>query len=305
MKPECVVEAACWLAEGPCWDAREGALWWTDVPSRRIHRWRPDGTRGGGGHDVWATDEMVTAIAVRRDGGLITARTRDLAFFDPASGSFSPFVAPEADIPGNRSNDGRCDRQGRFWYGTMSNNLAPDGSEAPMEADRGALYRVDGDGSWQRLESGVSIANTLAWSPDERTFYFADTPRGLYAYDYDPASGTIAGRRPFALQDRPDLEGRGWPDGSAIDAEGFLWSCRWDGGCVIRFAPDGSIDRIVELPCQRVTSATFGGPDLATLYITTVRYGLDAAALAEQPLAGGIFALDPGVHGLADGMFPG
>ncbi|MGF1625751.1 MAG: SMP-30/gluconolactonase/LRE family protein [Alphaproteobacteria bacterium] len=300
MKPECVVEAGCWLAEGPCWDARAQSLYWTDVPSRRIHRWQP-----GGEHRSWAVPQMVTAIAPRTAGGLIVAETHGLAFFDPGTGAMTPFVAPEADKPLNRSNDGACDRQGRFWYGTMYNNIADDGGALEIEGSTGALYRVEPDGRWTTMVADVGISNTLAWSGDERLFYFADTFTGIYAFDWEPGIGSIANRRPFAMQDRPELAGRGHPDGSAIDAEGFLWNCRWDGGCVIRFAPDGSIDRIVDLPCSRVTSAVFGGPDLETLYITTVTYGLDEAERAAQPLAGGIFAYDPGVKGLPDGVFAG
>lgn len=300
MKPECVLEAGCWLGEGPCWDAREGGLYWTDVPSRRIHRWVP-----GGEHVQWDMANMVTAIAPRASGGLIIAETNGVAFFDPQTGQTTPFVAPEADKPFNRSNDGGCDRQGRFWLGTMFNNLAEDGSAIDIPGNTGTLYRIDPDGSSTAMVVDVGISNTLAWTADDRVFYFADTFSGIYKFDFNSEQGTIANRQPFAMQDRPEFSERGHPDGSTIDSEGFVWNCRWDGGCVIRIAPDGSIDRIVELPCSRVTSAVFGGPDLDTLYITTVTYGLDDAERADQPLAGGIFAYDPGVKGLADGVFAG
>ena len=299
-KPEPIVESACWLAEGPCWDIAGQRLLWTDVPGRKIHSWTP-----AGDHRQWSVPNMITALAPRRNGGLIVAESHGLAFFDFESGALTPFVAPEADKLRNRSNDGGCDRQGRFWYGTMSNNLADDGSEIEMEGSTGTLYRVDPDGSWRAVVPDVGISNTLAWSADDRLFYFADTLTGIYAFDFDPQAGTLAGRRPFAMQDRPELAERGHPDGSTIDAEGFLWNCRWDGGCVIRLAPDGTIDRIVDMPCSRVTSAVFGGPDLDTLYITTVTYGLTDAQRAEQPLAGAIFAYDPGVKGLPQGVFAG
>lgn len=299
-KPECVVEAGCWLAEGPCWHGAEQSLYWTDVPARRLYRWSP-----GQGLHHWDVPNMITALAPRTRGGLIVAEVHGLSFFDTGSGKLTPFVAPEANKPLNRSNDGGCDRQGRFWYGTMYNNLADDGSAIDIQGSTGSLYRVDPDGSWQTMVGDVGISNTFAWRADDRLFYFADTLTGIYAFDFDPAAGTIANRRPFAMQDRPELAKLGHPDGSTIDADGFLWNCRWDGRCVIRFAPDGSIDRIVELPCSRVTSAVFGGPDLDTLYITTVTYGLDDAQRAEQPLAGHIFAYDPGVRGLPQGVFAG
>jgi sugar lactone lactonase YvrE len=296
IRAECVLEARCSLGEGPCWSAAEGALYWTDVPAKTIHRWHP----ATGAHRTWAMPEMVTAIALRKKGGLLIASHTGLDFFDPETGERRRFAAPEAAKPKNRSNDGKCDRQGRFWYGTMQNNFAEDMSELPITGASGALYRIDADCSVREMDGPFTICNTFAWSPDDRTLYFADTPVGIYAYDFDPLGGTISNRRMFAPTD-----GNGYPDGSAIDAEGFLWNARWDGGCVIRWAPDGRIERIVRLPCDRVTSCCFGGPSLDVLYVTTVRYGLDAAQLAAQPLAGGIFAIDAGVRGLPDGLFAG
>lgn len=295
-KVECVLEAGCSLGEGPAWSASEQALYWTDVPARRIHRWSP----ASGAHRLWDMPEMVTAIALRRRGGLIVASQSGIDFFDPGTGRLDRLAAPEADRPGNRSNDGRCDRQGRFWYGTMQNNFAPDTSEVPITEVSGAIYRIDADGGSRRMDGPFTICNTFAWSPDDRTLYTADTPVGIFAYDFDPGSGSLANRRLFAAND-----GRGYPDGSTIDAEGCLWNARWDGGCLIRWTPQGRIDRVVELPCSRVTSCCFGGPALDILYVTTVRYGLDAGQLAQQPLAGGIFAVDAGVGGLQEGEFAG
>jgi L-arabinonolactonase len=297
-QPECVFEAKDWLGEGPCWHPGEQVLYWTDVPSKTVRRWSPR----TGEHNNWPMPEMVTAIAVRRSGGLIIASHTGIDFFDPHSGRRTRFVAPESGKPANRSNDGKCDRQGRFWYGTMMNNFAEDMSEMPITAHTGGLYRIDPDGSVHTFERELGIANTFAWSPDESTMYFADTLDAIYAYDFDAASGRIGGRRIFA---KVDTATYGHPDGSTIDAQGFLWNARWDGGCIIRWAPDGSIDRVVRLPCRRVTSCIFGGTGLDTLYITTVRYGLSDAELSEQPLAGAVFALDPQVKGLPDGQFTG
>jgi L-arabinonolactonase len=294
----CVVDCRCWLGEGPCWVAREGALYWTDVPSRRVHRWRP----GDGEHRTWETPDFVTALTPRRQGGLVAALRDRVAFFDPETGGFTPFVAPEADRPENRSNDGKCDRQGRFWYGTMRNNLAPDGGEIPIEGEpAGSLYRIDPDGCITRVDGPFGISNTLAWSPDDRTMYFGDTLDAIYAYGFDPASGTMRDRRVHARRDAAP----GFADGSAIDAEGCLWNCRWDGGAVVRLGPGGEALETVPLPCSRVTSACFGGPDLTTLYVTTARHGLGEAEPAGQPLAGGIFAIETGARGLPDGEFAG
>jgi sugar lactone lactonase YvrE len=297
-QPECVFEARDSLGEGPCWHPRERALYWTDVPSKKIKRWNP----ASGAHASWTLPEMVTAISVRGKGGLIIASHTGIDFFDPASGGTTRFCAPEKDKPKNRSNDGKCDHQGRFWYGTMMNNIAADTSELPITEHTGGLYRIDPDGSVQAFEQGLGVANTFAWSPDDKTMYFADTLDAIYAYDFDAAAGRVANRRTFGKLDTTQY---GHPDGSTIDAEGFLWNARWDGGCLVRWAPDGKVDRVVQMPCRRVTSCIFGGPDLDVLYITTVRYGLGAGDLAEQPLAGGIFALDAGVKGIPDGQFAG
>jgi len=297
-RAECVFDAKDWLGEGPCWHPREQALYWTDVPSKKIKRWHP----ASGARASWAMPEMVTAIAVRRQGELIVASHTGIDFFDPATGLATRFVAPEKDKPKNRSNDGKCDRRGRFWYGTMMNNFAPDMSELPITGNSGGLYRIDPDGSIHTFEQGLGIANTFAWSPDDKTMYFADTLDAIYAYDFDAASGRVGNRRTFG---RLDTKQYGHADGSTIDADGFLWNARWDGGCLVRWAPDGKVDRVVKMPCRRVTSCIFGGPDLEVLYITTVRYGLSDGDLAEQPLAGGIFALDAGVKGIPDGQFAG
>jgi L-arabinonolactonase len=284
----CVLDCGCWLGESPCWVAREQALYWTDVPSRRVHRWWP----GDGERRTCEAPDLVTALAPRRQDGLIAALRDRVAFFDPAMGGFTPFVAPEADRPENRSNDGKCDRQGRFWYGTMRDYLAPDGGEIPIEGDpAGSLYRIDPDGCITRVDGPFGISNTLAWSPDDRTMYFGDTLDAIFACAFDPASGTVRDRRVHARRDAAP----GFADGSTIDVERHLWNCRWDGGALEMVPP----------PCSRVTSACFGGPDLATLYVTTARHGLGEAELAGQPLAGGIFAVETGARGLPDGELAG
>jgi len=297
-KIECVLDSKCWLGEGPTWHAREQALYWTDVPAKKLHRWHPQ----SGAHKTWPTPEMVTSIGVRRKGGLIVASLTGIDFFDTGSGAVTRFAAPEKDKPKNRSNDGKCDRQGRFWYGTMMNNLADDGSETPITGNTGGLYRIDPDGRVTPFENALGIANTFAWTNDNRTMYFGDTFDAIYAYDFDAAAGRVSNRRVFA---KADTAKYGFGDGSTIDAEGCLWNCRWDGGCIIRWTPDGKMDQVIQMPCRRVTSCIFGGPDLDTLYVTTVTYGFSPAELAEQKNAGGIFALDVGVKGLPDGEFAG
>ena len=295
---ECVVDCKSWLGEGPLWSPAEKALYWTDVPAYTVHRWTPD-TRV---QQSWRMRKMVASMSLRTQGGLILATTEGVDTWDPDTDRHERFVVPEADLPDNRSNDGKSDRRGRFWFGTMQNNINPDGTEKPMSENSGSLWRIDGDGSCHRMDSGIGISNTLAWSPDNTVMYFGDTLVGIYAYDFDIDKGAVANRRVFAKTEDQEL---GFGDGSTIDAEGFLWNARWDGGCLLRWAPDGTIDRKVELPCSRVTSAIFGGADLDVLYVTTARYDLSEGDLAEQPLAGGIFALSPGVRGIPEVPFPG
>ena len=295
---ECVVDCKSWLGEGPVWSPAEKALYWTDVPAYTVHRWTPD----TGEQRSWRMPEMVTSMSMRSQGGLILATTGRVNRWDPDTDRLETLAVPEADLPDNRSNDGKSDRRGRFWFGTMQNNLNPDGTDKPMSENSGNLWRIDGDGSFHCMDSGIGISNTFAWSPDNTVMYFGDTLVGIYAYDFDIDEGVIANRRVFAKTDDPEL---GFGDGSTIDAEGFIWNARWDGGCLLRWAPDGTIDRKVAFPCQRVTSAIFGGEDLDVLYVTTARFELSEGDLAEQPLAGGIFALSPGVRGIPEVPFPG
>jgi len=298
MNVECVLDCRNWLGEGPMWMPSERRLYWTDVPSRQVHRWNPT----SGEQEVFATPDMVTAMAPRRSGGLIVATDKGVEFWDPATNQRTAFVAPEKGLPGNRSNDGKCDRHGRFWLGTMSNNLNADGTGRDLAGTTGNLYRIDADGTATKMDGPFGVSNTFAWSPDNRTMYFADSLKGIYAYDFDSESGAIANRRLFAATDDA---ADGVPDGSTIDADGFVWNCRWDGSGIIRWAPDGTIDRKIDLPCPRVTSAIFGGDDLDTLYVTTARFDMSEAELADYPLAGGIFAIDAGVRGIAEVPFAG
>jgi sugar lactone lactonase YvrE len=202
-------------------------------------------------------------------------------------------AVPEPDKAMNRFNDGKCDRAGRFFAGTMALDAGP---------GQGTLWRLDPDLRLAAIETGVHVSNGLGWSPDDRTFYFIDTgARTVYAYDYDLATGAATNRRPFVVV--PDAQGK--PDGLAVDEQGFVWVALWDGWSVARYAPDGRLDRLVSLPVPRPTSLAFGGTDLRTLFITSARVRLSAAQLAEAPLSGSVFALDAGVAGVPVGSFGG
>jgi len=287
---DCVLEAECLLGEGPVWDTAAGALYWVDIEQRRIHRLIPR----NGAVTAWDLPGKPGAVAPRAAGGLVVAMEGGLAAFDPASGRLERIVDPEPERPANRFNDGKCDRQGRFWAGSMH------GKDPVLET--GAVYRFDPDGSVHRMIDGVGIPNTFAWSPDGATMYLASSlDRVIHAYDYDVESGTIDNRRVFVSI----IGDEAVPDGSTVDAEGFLWNAQWDGWRVVRYAPDGSVDRVVEMPVRRPTSCMFGGDDLATLYVTSARAGLSRRQMRRQRLAGGIFAIHAGVRGLPEIPFGG
>lgn len=284
-----VVDARNKLGEVPVWDVQEQALYWVDIEGRRLHR--RDHASATVTH--WDFPERIGSFALRRAGGLVCAFESGFAFFEPASGAIEWIARPEAMIRRNRMNDGKCDRAGRFWAGSMDDQL---------KEHTGSLFRLDPDRSVHRMDGAIGVSNSLAWSPDDRTFYFADTMDGtIYAYDFDLATGGIANRRVFATtEDQP-----GRPDGSTIDTEGYLWNAQWDGWRLVRYAPDGRVDRVVELPVQKPTSCMFGGPDLATLYVTSAIWDLRGAALAAQPWAGGVLAVEAGVRGLPEPRFAG
>jgi sugar lactone lactonase YvrE len=211
--------------------------------------------------------------------------------FDPADGSVALRVHAEADRPANRSNDGKTDAEGRFWFGTMD-----DGERE----DSGAVYRLDPDWSVTRVADGMGIPNTLTHTLDGETLILADSRQGaLYACSVR-SDGSLGERRLFAQVAPP-----GAPDGSALDAEGYLWNAQWGASRVVRYAPDGSIDRVVEMPVSQPSSCAFGGPRLDVLYVTSARVSLSEAELEREPLAGGVFAFEPGVSGCPVSPFAG
>ena len=294
----CLVDSKDKLGEGCFWDAATQCLWWLDliVPSA-IHRLH----LASGAHRRWQFSEMVTAMARRRDGTILVGSHRGVNVFDPATGALSPRTRIGADLPGNRGNDGACDALGRFWFGSMMNNVGDFGADLPITADTGLLYRFDADGTATVMERNIGVSNGPCWSPDNRIFYFTDSRNQvIWAYDFDLAAGTISNRRVFN-----DSRDHGYPDGATVDAEGFLWSARWEGACVLRIDPKGRIDRIVPMPARRVTNVCFGGAKLDTLYVTTARLHLPEEDLRRHPLQGGLFCFDPGVAGFEKHAFAG
>lgn len=276
------------LGEGPVWDVDDQALYWVDIrgPSVRRLDWRSQRVQS------WPMPEMVGSLAVREKGALLVALKSALCFFDPGTGAFQRVCAPEADRPDMRFNDGKCDRQGRFWAGTMN-----DVTREPQ----GTLYRLDAARGCSPMQTGIRIPNSLCWSPDGRVMYFSDSlARMIFAYSFDPGTGELGERGEFAAVEQPAI-----PDGATVDAAGFVWCAHYDGWRIVRFAPDGRIDRVVELPVQRPTSVQFGGPDLDILFVTTATQKLTQEELAAQPLAGAVLLLDVGVRGLPEPRYSG
>lgn len=285
-KPDLVHDARAILGECPVWDAAARVLWWLDCAAGGLNRFDP----AAGAVAKQELPERAGSMALSTDGKCLLAMGRGISLFDPATLDRDELCRPLAGRAQERFNDGKCDPAGRFWVGSMH-----EGYRAPV----GRLFRVDG-GGFAALDDGFRVPNGPAWTPDGRRFVVscsvADT---TFAYDFDADTGALANKRVWAAP----ATAPGFPDGAAMDADGCLWSARWDGGCVARLTPDGRLDRVIELPCARVTSCAFGGPRLDTLYVTTARIGLDDAALAAQPLAGGLFAVDPGVAGVPVARF--
>jgi sugar lactone lactonase YvrE len=284
----CIADVKAVLGEGPVWVEREGALYWVDIKGYKVFRY----TIGGGVLKTWNTPYRVCSLAPRSEGGFIAGTEDGFSRVDLAEDRFIPLANPEPDRMTNRFNDGKLDRRGRFWAGTMDND---------EKAATGALYRFDPNGKWQRLDDGYKVTNGPAFNPDGRLMYHNDSGRQItYLFDLDEA-GQATNRRTF-LQFG---EGDGYPDGMTVDAEGCLWIAFWDGWCVRRFSPDGERLAELKLPVQRPTSCAFGGPDLDRLFVTSASIGLSDAEKTSQPQAGGLFLLDPGTRGLADTPFPG
>jgi sugar lactone lactonase YvrE len=276
------------LGEGPVWVEREGALYWVDIKGYKVFRY----TVESGALKTWSTPYRVCSLAPRAAGGFIAGTEDGFSRVDLAEDRFIPLANPEPDRMTNRFNDGKLDRSGRFWAGTMDND---------EKGATGALYRLDIDSKWQRVDDGYKVTNGPAFSPNGRLMYHNDSARQItYVFDLDEA-GQATNRRTFIQFG----EGDGYPDGMTVDAEGCLWIAFWDGWCVRRFSPEG--ERLAELkvPVARPTSCAFGGSNLDRLFVTSASIGLSVEDKASQPQAGGLFLLEPGVRGLADTPFGG
>lgn len=277
------------LGESPVWSVQESALYCCDIAGRALHRLDP----ATGEQRAWPMAGEPACCALLPDGALLLARRDGLWRFDPRTGQEAQLAPPPYDVEAQRFNDGRCDAQGRFWVGTLSDARRPEA----------ALYRW-ADGALQRVADGITVSNGLAFSPDARTLYWADTTsHTVFACDYDLARGELGARRVFARfplrgAGQPLAEYGGRPDGATVDAEGAYWVAMYEGARLLRLAPDGAVLEERRLPVRCPTMPCFGGPDLRTLYVTTARHGRPTAELQAEPLAGRVLALRVAVPGL-------
>jgi sugar lactone lactonase YvrE len=299
---ELIVDARNAVGESPVWCMEEQALYWIDIPAKQLCRWQADSAKVS----QWQAPEMLACIAQGTRPGTWLAGMETGLFelqLPDASNANAPLqnssksslrsrlVAPvEHAQPAMRFNDGRCDRQGRFWAGTMVRDMG-------LASRAGALYRHDTAHGLQKILQGFITPNGLGFSPDGRTMYLSDSHPAvqlIWAFDYDTTTGTPSNQRVFV--DMNELPGR--PDGAAVDADGCYWICANDAGLVHRFTPDGKLDRSLAVPVKKPAMCAFGGAGMDTLFVTSIRpEGID---LSDQPLAGGVFALRPGVRGIPE-----
>jgi sugar lactone lactonase YvrE len=283
----CIADVEAVLGEGPVWVDSEQALYWLDIDGRRIFRLDSTGER-----TEWPTPFRVGCIAPRAGGGFIAGTEQGIADIDLSTGRFQLLFNPEEHLSHNRFNDGKVDRQGRFWAGTMDDR---------ERGSAGTLYRIDPDLSWTAIDTGYGITNGPAFSTDGRRMYHSDTLRRV-TYVFDLATdGNVSNRRIFLQFDETD----GHPDGMTVDSAGCLWIAFWGGWCVRRFSPDSELLQTIEMAVEQPSSCIFGGPHLDRLYVTSATKGLDEDALLMQPCAGGLFLVHTGARGVVQVPFAG
>jgi sugar lactone lactonase YvrE len=288
---QCVLKWDAIVGESPLWHPQESRLYWVDIQGKKVHRFDP----ASGWNETFNLPDLVTCLAFRKTGGLLLTLRKNFAFFDLDSDKLEMLAAVEANRQTNRFNDGRVDPQGRFWAGTMG--------DPAWDQPVGSLYRFDPDQTVTTMQSRVICSNGTAWSPDGRTMYYTESFRySIFAYDFDSATGSITNRRTFAEVDR---KLGAFPDGLCVDVEGCVWSNQVGIGRVVRYDPAGRIERQIQLPVPRAVGCTFGGDDMATLFITSARETMTAQQLQNAPLSGSVFAVNPGVRGLAATSFVG
>ena len=289
---EVAVDSRSKVGEGAVWDVADGLLWWVDIKQGLIHRYDPECGR----NDSFDFGEPVGCLARRDAGGLIVASKSGFHLYDPDTGAREALADPEADLPGNRFNDGATDARGRFWAGTMKDDGGP-------AAQVGRFYRFDPDRTLTTHFEPVWTTNGMTFSPDGRTMYLSDSNpdvRMIWACDYDLDSGTPSNRREFF----DTRAGAGRPDGGTVDADGCYWMAGVGGAQLVRITPEGDIDRVIDMPVEKPTKPMFGGPGLDTLFVTSIGAGYEDDP--DQPHAGSLFAVTGlGVTGVPQSRFMG
>lgn len=289
MKIELLIDGKNVLGEGPLWDVEEQMLYWIDSLGKKVFRIREDGSE----YDQRDVPEEIGSAAIRKKGGMILSLANGFHFFDFQSGNCEFLLDPEENEPRTRLNDGKVDKKGRFVVGSMDKE-----QQGPV----GGLYRLDPDLSCVQLEGDITCSNGPCWSPDGKKFYFTDSwTEDIVVYDYDLETGSISNKKDFST-----TRGReGVPDGSTVDSEGYLWNAQVYGGLLVRYAPDGSIDRQIEMPVKKITSVMFGGPNLDVIYVTSMARPYNNVAPNEKG-AGGLYAVRGlGIRGVPEPRFGG
>mgnify|MGYP001046783198 FL=1 len=291
MRIEVLVDVKTTLGEGPLWDVEEQRLYWIDSFDGRVFRATADGCEVRS----WDVPMKIGSMALRRSGGAILSLARGFHFLDFKTGDVELIVDPEPGKENNRLNDGKVDKRGRFIAGSM---------DTMEEGPNGALYRLDPDLSLHRLDEGIIVSNGPCWSPDGRIFYFADSWSGeIWAYDYDLDTGAVSNRRTFT---KVDTSRGGAADGSTVDSEGCLWNAQVYDGKLVRYAPDGRVERVIDMPVRKVTSVMFGGPELDVLYVTSMAKPPLPRFPGDPVLRGSLFAIHGlGIRGVPEPRFAG
>ena len=279
------------IGEGPIWHSEEESLYWVNfIEQFQISKYNPERRT----LEVFDTGMPVMALGIRKAGGFIAASAKGIAFWDTQTKTLRPLCDPLAGRLKIRFNDAATDSGGRFWVGTV-NDANPQGPDAE-------LFCVSGDGSYKVMDRNITVANGIGWSPNRKIMYFTDSFRySIYAYEYDAESGMISERRTF-VQTTPDA---GIPDGLTVDSEGCVWSAYWGGWKVVRYNPDGKIDREYKMPVPNPTSCAFGGKHLDELYVTSASLGLSKEEKAQHPLSGDLFCIKAGIRGMDEPRFAG
>lgn len=291
MKIDVLIDVKTTLGEGPLWDVQEQRLYWIDSVDGRVFRATADGSE----IRAWQVPQKIGSMALRKNGGAIVALARGVHFLDLNTGDVELINDPEPNLKNNRLNDGKVDASGRFLFGSM---------DTLEDGPNGALYRLDADLTVHKLQDGIVVSNGPCWSPDGKTFYFSDTWSGeIWAYDYDVEMGSISNRRVFAV-----LQGENFrsSDGSTVDEEGGLWNAQVYEGKLVRYAPDGTIDRAIPMPVKNVTSVMFGGENLDTLFVTSMARPPLSRFPTDSVQGGSVFKITGlGVRGLPEHRFAG